>query len=163
MSSTRLRRTGRDATLDRVVAQLLAEFDGLAGHPGVVVLAATNRPGAIDPALTRPGRFDTVVRFGLPDAAARRAILSVHMRGRTLSEGIDLDALAVATEGASGADLASLVDDAARGALARSIAAGRTGVDGLASEDVDAALGRMRAARALRQDDFIAPNTEAAE
>jgi transitional endoplasmic reticulum ATPase len=157
------RRTGRDATLDRIVAQLLTEFDALAGHPGVVVLAATNRPGAIDPALTRPGRFDAVVRFGIPDAAARRAILSVHLRGRALREDIDLDALVAATEGASGADLATLVDDAARGALARALAAGMTGVDGLGTEDLDAAIGRMHAAHAVRQDDFIAPNAEAAE
>jgi transitional endoplasmic reticulum ATPase len=103
------------------------------------------------------------VRFGIPDAAARRAILSVHLRGRALREDIDLDALVAATEGASGADLATLVDDAARGALARALAAGMTGVDGLGTEDLDAALGRMHAAHAVRQDDFIAPNAEAGE
>ncbi len=157
------RRTGRDPTLDRIVAQLLTEFDALTGHPGVVVLAATNRPAAIDPALTRPGRFDTVVRFGLPDATARRAILDVHLRGRALRPGVDLDALAGLTAGFTGADLATLADDAAREALARMVAQGRETADGLGPEDIAAALARLLAGREVRHGDFMEPATEAAE
>jgi transitional endoplasmic reticulum ATPase len=157
------RRSGRDPTLDRIVAQLLTEFDGLAGHPGVVVLAATNRPRAIDPALTRAGRFDTVVRFDPPDAAARKAILAVHLKGRAQREAIDLDALAAATRGCTGADLAALVEDAARGALVQAIAADGAAVSGVGQDSFDAALERMRAARAARNDDFIGTMAEAAE
>jgi transitional endoplasmic reticulum ATPase len=157
------RRAGRDPTLDRIVAQLLAEFDALTWHPGVVVLAATNRPAAIDPALTRPGRFDIVVRMDLPDGRARRAILAVHFRGRTLRSGLDLDVLAAATAGLSGADLATLAGDAARNALARAMTRGAGPVDGIGPDDIEAALDRLKAAQAARSDDFIDLQGEAAE
>ena len=99
------RRTGKDPVLDRIVAQLLTEFDGLKDDAGVVVLAATNRASAIDPALTRPGRFDAVVPFPLPDEAGRSEILAIHLRGRRFAADLDLARFARATEGATGADL----------------------------------------------------------
>ncbi len=154
------RRTGRDPTLDRIVAQLLTEFDGLAGHPGVVVLAATNRPAAIDQALTRPGRFDVVVRFALPDAAARQAILAAHLKGRAASADVDTAVLAAATPDFSGADLAALVDEAARGALASALAGGAGEIRSLGRDDLEAALRRMLEGRAVRRDDYIAEVTE---
>jgi transitional endoplasmic reticulum ATPase len=157
------RRSGRDATLDRIVAQLLTEFDGLDGDRDVVVLAATNRPGAIDPALLRPGRFDTVIRFTLPDAGERRDILAVHLRGRACRPGLDLDGLAEATEGFSGAELATLVDDAARGALGRILLQPGERPESLGQEDIDRALTAILAARRARGDDFLAPHAEAME
>jgi transitional endoplasmic reticulum ATPase len=154
------RRSGRDATLDRIVAQLLAEFDGLAADREVVVLAATNRPGAIDPALLRPGRFDSVVQFTLPDAAERREILSVHLRGRACLPGNDLAGLAEATAGFSGAELATLVDEAARRALGRILLRPGEQPEGLGRDDIEGALAGMLAARTARNDDFLMPQGE---
>jgi cell division protease FtsH len=93
--------------------QLLAEMDGFEESSGVVVLAATNRPDALDPALRRPGRFDREVMVPLPDRAERGAILASHARGKHLGPDIDLDQVAAATPGFSGADLANLVNEAA--------------------------------------------------
>jgi transitional endoplasmic reticulum ATPase len=126
-------------------------------------MAATNRPGAIDPALLRPGRFDTVIRFTLPDAGERRDILAVHLRGRACRPGLDLDGLAEATEGFSGAELATLVDDAARGALGRILLQPGERPESLGQEDIDRALTGILAARRARGDDFLAPHAEAME
>ena len=112
------------AALDRVLAQLLTEMDGLEDNTGVTVLAATNRADGIDPALTRPGRFDLVLPIGLPDRAARGEILAVHAAGRALGPDADLAAVAAVTEGWSGAALAGLMAGAARAALARAVAEG---------------------------------------
>jgi len=98
---------------EQTLNQLLAEMDGFEDSGGVVVLAATNRPGALDPALRRPGRFDREVTVPLPDRAERRAILASHARGKTLGPGADLGQVAAATPGFSGADLANLVNEAA--------------------------------------------------
>jgi len=114
------RRGGGDgATVERMVAQLLVEMDGVADPPGVVVLGATNRLDRIDPALLRPGRFDLVVEMPLPDLAARRAILAVHVARMPLAPDVDCAALAAATEGFVGADLAGLCRRAGLEALAR--------------------------------------------
>jgi len=102
---------------ERVVSQLLAELDGLAANPNVVVLAATNRIDAIDPALLRPGRLESHVEVPLPDRAARREVLAVHAAGKPLGGDVDLDAVADRTEGLSGADLESLVRDASMRAI----------------------------------------------
>ncbi len=107
---------------EQTLNQLLAEMDGFEDSGGVVVLAATNRPDALDPALRRPGRFDREVVVPLPNRAERRAILASHARGKTLSADNDFDQVAAATPGFSGADLANLVNEAA----VTAVRAGRT-------------------------------------
>ncbi|WP_460025325.1 CDC48 family AAA ATPase [Infirmifilum sp. SLHALR2] len=103
----------------RVVAQLLALMDGLKERGQVIVIAATNRPDDIDPALRRPGRFDREIAFPVPDKRARREILQVHTRNMPLSEDVNLDELAEITHGFTGADLAALCREAAMRALRR--------------------------------------------
>jgi cell division protease FtsH len=98
---------------DHTLEQLLAEMDGFDPATGVVVIAATNRPEVLDPALLRPGRFDRQVVIPLPTQRERRAILAVHSRGKPLRPDVDLDVVARATPGFSGADLANLVNEAA--------------------------------------------------
>ena len=93
--------------------QLLTEMDGFDGKKGVVILAATNRPEMLDPALLRPGRFDRRVPVELPDLAGREAILKVHAQKVKLQDNIDLNAIARATSGASGAELANIINEAA--------------------------------------------------
>jgi transitional endoplasmic reticulum ATPase len=102
---------------DRVVSQLLAELDGLAANPNLVVLAATNRRDAIDQALLRPGRFESHVEVPVPDEDARREILSVHASGKPIGDDVDLDELAAKTDGLSGAQLESIVRDASMRAI----------------------------------------------
>jgi len=113
------RGSGGGATVERMVAQLLTEMDGITQPGGLMVLAATNRPDLIDPALLRPGRFDLVLEMPLPDVAARAAMLAVHVRRMPLNENVDLAALAVATDDYVGADIAGLCRLAALAALAR--------------------------------------------
>jgi len=115
------RRTGKDAVQDRIVAQLLVEMDGLVRNTDVVLLAATNRPGAVDPALLRAGRFDQVIPVPLPTLAEREAILAVHTGQLPCSDTVELSGIAARMEGASGADLANLVQTAARQATKRAI------------------------------------------
>ncbi|MCF3652685.1 MAG: CDC48 family AAA ATPase [Aigarchaeota archaeon] len=103
----------------RVVAQLLALMDGLESRGQVIVIGATNRPNALDPALRRPGRFDREIEIGIPDRNARREILQIHTRGMPLSEDVDLDRLAEITKGYTGADLAALCREAAMKAIRR--------------------------------------------
>ena len=97
----------------RVVAQLLANMDGLEERGKVIVIGATNRVNALDPALRRPGRFDREIEIGIPDRKGRREILEVHIRGMPLAEDVDLDKLAEMTHGYSGADLGALCKEAA--------------------------------------------------
>ncbi|MFX0108879.1 MAG: CDC48 family AAA ATPase, partial [Candidatus Hodarchaeota archaeon] len=103
----------------RVVAQLLALMDGLSGRGNVIVIGATNRPGALDPALRRPGRFDREIEIGVPDKHGRHEILQIHTRGMPLSEGVDLKKLSDMTHGYTGADLAALCRETAMKALRR--------------------------------------------
>ena len=103
----------------RLVAQLLTLMDGLNTQSNIVVIAATNRPDAIDEALRRPGRFDREIVIGVPDEGGRREILGIHMRGMPLAEGVDLDELARTTHGFVGADLAALSREAAMDAVRR--------------------------------------------
>ncbi|BDG60995.1 CDC48 family AAA ATPase [Caldinitratiruptor microaerophilus] len=98
---------------ERAVSQLLAEMDGIREHPGVLVIAATNRPDRLEPALLRPGRFDYILEFPLPDVAEREEILAVHTRRLPLAGDVDLGALAEATAGWSGAELRALCQRAA--------------------------------------------------
>ncbi|MCD6461333.1 MAG: CDC48 family AAA ATPase, partial [Thermoplasmata archaeon] len=103
----------------RVVAQLLALLDGLEERGKVVVIGATNRPNALDPALRRPGRFDREIEIGIPDEKARLEILQIHTRGMPLADDVDLESLAKMTHGFVGADLAALSKEAAMRALRR--------------------------------------------
>jgi transitional endoplasmic reticulum ATPase len=104
---------GDTEVTERVVSQLLTELDRAAENPSLVVLAATNRREALDPALLRPGRFEQHIEVPLPDEEARRAILGVHTRDKPLADDVDLDSLAERTTGFSGADIEALCREAA--------------------------------------------------
>ena len=104
---------------EQTLNQILAELDGFKGKEAVVVLAATNRPDVLDPALLRPGRFDRHVTLNLPDKTARRAILDIHAKGMPLANMHDLDTISAGTPGFSGADLKNLLNEAAIGAARR--------------------------------------------
>ena len=98
---------------EQTLNQLLVEMDGITDNAGIVVIAATNRPDVLDPALLRPGRFDRQITVSLPDRRGRKAILEVHARNKKLAPEIDLDALAKRTPGFSGADLENVLNEAA--------------------------------------------------
>ncbi|MGP1930717.1 MAG: ATP-dependent zinc metalloprotease FtsH [Arsenophonus sp. ET-YP4-MAG3] len=98
---------------EQTLNQMLVEMDGFEGNEGIIVIAATNRPDVLDPALLRPGRFDRQVVVGLPDVRGREQILKVHMRRVPLDSNVDVSVLARGTPGFSGADLANLVNEAA--------------------------------------------------
>ncbi|MBL7498530.1 ATP-dependent zinc metalloprotease FtsH [Frankia nepalensis] len=142
---------GANDEREQTLNQLLAEMDGFDSASGVVVLAATNRPETLDPALLRAGRFDRQVTVPLPTQSERAAILAVHGRGKTLGDDVDWDVVARGTPGFSGADLANLVNEAA-------IHAVRAGRDVVTAEDLGAArdrilLGRREASNALLPDE----------
>ena len=121
---------------EQTLNQLLSEMDGFDRNDLTVVLAATNRPDVLDPALLRPGRFDRRVLVDRPELEARRAILDVHASGKPLSPEVDLDQLARDTPGFSGADLANLINEAA-------LAAVRRAADSIAQVDVNAAYEKI--------------------
>ena len=98
---------------EQTLNQLLVEMDGFGVNDGVIVIAATNRPDILDPALMRPGRFDRQVTVNLPDLKGRAAILRVHARNKPLGEDVDFDVIAQSTVGMSGADLANVLNEAA--------------------------------------------------
>ncbi|HKC28535.1 MAG TPA: ATP-dependent zinc metalloprotease FtsH [Jatrophihabitans sp.] len=132
---------------EQTLNQLLAEMDGFDEESGVVVLAATNRPETLDPALLRPGRFDRQVVVPLPNQAERTEILKVHARGKNIASDVDFDRISRATPGFSGADLANLLNEAAINAV-------RANRDVITAADLDAArdrilLGRRDASNAL--------------
>ena len=114
---------------EQTLNQLLTEMDGFDGKKGVVILAATNRPESLDPALLRPGRFDRRIPVELPDLQGREAILKVHSRHIRLADDIDLNEIGRATSGASGAELANIVNEAALRAV-------REGRDKVRQEDL---------------------------
>lgn len=107
---------------EQTLNQLLTEMDGFEGNTGVIILAATNRPESLDPALTRPGRFDRRVPVELPDLAGREAILKVHAKKIKITEDVDFHTIARMASGASGAELANIVNEAAL----RAVRNGRT-------------------------------------
>lgn len=121
---------------EQTLNQILAELDGFGGHEAVVVLAATNRPDVLDPALLRPGRFDRHVMLNLPDRTARRAILDIHAKRLPLENTGDLDAMARGTPGFSGADLKNLLNEAA-------INAARKAGSLITRDDLDSARDRV--------------------
>ena len=121
LCSTRNAAQSDSGVSSRVLSQFLAEIDGIEELKGVFVLAATNRPDMVDPALRRFGRFEQTIQISLPDDASRRQILSVHLKDRPLAEEIDIEALAVMTDGLSGADLAAICSIAARTSIRRAV------------------------------------------
>ncbi|MEJ5243128.1 MAG: ATP-dependent zinc metalloprotease FtsH, partial [Desulfomicrobiaceae bacterium] len=121
---------------EQTLNQLLVEMDGFDSSAGIVILAATNRPEILDPALLRPGRFDRQVVVDRPDKIGRRQILEVHARRITLAPDVDLDKVAAMTTGFAGADLANLVNEAA-------LFATRRGADAVTMEDFTAAFERI--------------------
>jgi len=121
---------------EQTLNQLLAELDGFDSSKGVIIMAATNRPEILDPALLRPGRFDRKVVVDRPDLKGREMILRVHTRGVTLAPSVDLTAIAARTPGFVGADLANLVNEAALGAA-------RTNKDAVEMADFDEAIDRV--------------------
>ena len=98
---------------EQTLNQLLVEMDGFGKNEGVIVMAATNRPDILDPALLRPGRFDRQIHVGVPDVKGREEILKVHAKGKKLSDDVDLKVVARATSGFTGADLSNLLNEAA--------------------------------------------------
>merc|ERR1719355_290872 len=122
---------------EQTLNQILTEMDGFQGNTGVIVIAATNRADVLDQALVRPGRFDRRVPVDLPDVKGRRAILDVHVRGKPLANGLDLDIIAKRTTGFSGASLANLMNEAA-------IVAARNGKQEIGYAEVDFALDRLQ-------------------
>jgi transitional endoplasmic reticulum ATPase len=131
---------GEPQVTERVVNTILAEMDGLEDLNNVVLIGATNRPGLIDPALLRPGRFDELIYVGTPDTAGRRRILAIHTRNMPLAKDVDLEALARRTERFTGADLEDLVRRAGLTALRRNLESGD-----VTAADFEAAMKETRA------------------
>lgn len=121
---------------EQTLNQILVELDGFEGNTNVIVVAATNRPDVLDPALLRPGRFDRQVTIGLPDREGRLGILEIHVRGKPLAKDVKLEILARSTPGFSGADLANFTNEAA-------LHAARSGRKQITSEDFDSALDKI--------------------
>ena len=121
---------------EQTLNQLLTEMDGFGANEGIIIIAATNRPDVLDPALLRPGRFDRQVTVNLPDVKGREEILGVHARNKKLAEGITLKNLAKRTPGFSGADLENLLNEAA-------LLAVRRGKDVITMSEVDEATDRV--------------------
>jgi transitional endoplasmic reticulum ATPase len=110
---------------ERMISQILSEMDGLESLHNVVVIAATNRPDIIDPALLRPGRFDRMIEIGMPDQEARLDILKIHTENRPIAEDVDLVSISKRTDGYSGADLAAVCNEAVMLAIREYVLAGK--------------------------------------
>jgi len=121
---------------EQTLNQLLVEMDGFGANEGIIIVAATNRPDILDPALLRPGRFDRQITVGRPDVKGREAVLKVHARNKPLSEGVDLKAVAQRTPGFSGADLENLLNEAA-------LVAARRNKKKIDMHDIDEATDRV--------------------
>ncbi len=125
IAPTRGSGAGDSHVTERVISQLLTELDGLEELRGVVVIAATNRPDIVDPALLRPGRFDRLIYVPPPDMKARRQIFEIHTRGKPLDDDVNLDELAALTEGYTGADIAAVCNEAVMLAIREYISGGK--------------------------------------
>ena len=123
---------------EQTLNQMLVEMDGFDVNTGVILIAATNRPDILDPALLRPGRFDRQISVGVPDLLGRRDVLAVHAKGKPLDEGVDLMAVARRTPGFTGADLANVLNEAA-------LLTARTNQKLITNEILDEAIDRVMA------------------
>ena len=121
---------------EQTLNQLLTEMDGFGANEGIIVIAATNRPDVLDPALLRPGRFDRQVTVSLPDQKARKSILDVHAKGKIFDKSVNLESLSKRTPGFSGADLENLLNEAA-------LLAVRRNKDAITMEEIDEATDRV--------------------
>ena len=128
---------------EQTLNQLLVEMDGFGSGDGVIVMAATNRPDILDPALLRPGRFDRQIQVGRPDVKGRQEILKVHAKGKHLDDSVDLSVVARSTAGFTGADLSNLLNEAA-------IMAARNNRPALNMEDINEAMMKIVAGPAKR-------------
>ena len=147
------RRSGGDdgsRVAERVVDTLLTEMDGLTGLKNVVVIAATNRPDILDPALMRGGRFDRVIDIPAPDEKARLEILKIHTKGMPLAKGVDIDGIAKKTEGYTGADLENICREAGMTAIRRNVDAKE-----IVEKDFDTALSLIKPSVTKKYDDMI--------
>lgn len=131
--------TSGDREVHRTMMQLLAEIDGFDPRGDVKILAATNRPDILDPALLRPGRFDRLIQFPMPNEAARAAIFRIHVRGMNLAEDIDLEAIAKETDRATGADIKAICTEAGMFAI-------RRGAEQVTQADFKMAIAKVLAA-----------------
>ncbi len=124
------RGTGSDSNVtERVISQMLTEMDGLEGLSDVVVIAATNRPDIMDPALLRPGRFDKSIYIGPPDEASRKSIFGIHTKSKPLADDVSLDELAQRTEGCTGADISAICNEAVMNAVRGIVKPGKVPTD----------------------------------
>ncbi|WP_102336465.1 ATP-dependent zinc metalloprotease FtsH [Salimicrobium jeotgali] len=128
---------------EQTLNQLLVEMDGFGANEGIIMIAATNRPDILDPALLRPGRFDRQITVNRPDVKGREAVLAVHVREKPLSTDVDLKTIALRTPGFSGADLENLLNEAA-------LVAARTDKDKIEMADIDEAIDRVIAGPAKK-------------
>ena len=128
---------------EQTLNQILVEMDGFENNTGIIVIAATNRPDILDPALLRPGRFDRQVVLDAPDVKGREAILGVHVKGKPLAAGVSLDIVAKETPGFSGADLANLLNEAA-------ILAARRSKKAISNAELEEAVDRVMAGPARK-------------
>lgn len=140
---------GSSQVTERVISQILTEMDGLEELHGVVLVAATNRPDIIDPALLRPGRFDKLIEIGMPDVVSRKEIFKIHTEGRPLNDDVDLDELAKISENFNGADIAAVCSEAIMRRIRKQVSRGEISAEDvqsvqLSQKDFKMAIERIR-------------------
>ena len=129
-SITPQRGTGSDSNVtERVISQMLTEMDGLEALNNVVVIAATNRPDIMDPALLRPGRFDKSIYIGPPDKESREKIFKIHTANKPMDDDVDIGVLAEKTDGCTGADISAICNEAVMNAVRNLVKSGNVPTD----------------------------------